>query len=450
MRPMPAVLTAVRCCTVCCLAIFLMVRALPALDVAPGFKPDEGNVIFIHPDGTSLAHWGAARITWKGPDGLLEWDTLPAMAVYRGHMRDSLTGTSHGGATVHAYGIKVKADSFGMNGRDPLTSLSGRPYSIMTEARKAGKAIGVVNSGDLVEPGTACFLASVERRGMGNEIARQIMASEADVILAGGEQWLLPLGEEGRHGAGVRPDGLNLVKQAEETGYTVVYNAAELKAVPPETRKLLGIFAATHSFHDKPEEALRKESLPLYKAGAPTVAEMLTAALKILSADPEGFLLVVEEEGSDNFSNVNHAAGALEAMRRADAAIGVAKEFLVDHPDTLLITAADSDASGMQVIGCYPGHPAYVGPDDSLPGSLEEHTAPIDGVDGPETKAFLSAPDRNGRRHPFAIAWASYGDTAGGILCRADGLNHELLRGTIDNTDIYRIMYATLFGKLPD
>jgi alkaline phosphatase len=54
-----------------------------------------------------------------------------------------------------------------------------------------------------------------------------------------------------------------------------------------------------------------------------------------------------------------------------------------------------------------------------------------------------------GERWPFAVAWATRHDVTGDILARAKGLNAERVTrlGVVDNTDIYRIMYYTLFGK---
>ncbi|TAE79023.1 MAG: alkaline phosphatase, partial [Verrucomicrobia bacterium] len=49
-----------------------------------------GNVIFFHPDGLGLNHWFAGRMYFYGPDGLLQWDQLPHMAPYRGHMNNTL------------------------------------------------------------------------------------------------------------------------------------------------------------------------------------------------------------------------------------------------------------------------------------------------------------------------------------------------------------------------
>lgn len=72
----------------------------------------------------------------------------------------------------------------------------------------------------------------------------------------------------------------------------------------------------------------------------------------------------------------------------------------------------------------------------------------IDGRDGTSTPPFLSAPDRNGRRWPFAITWSMRADHSGSIISRAFGLHSEMLSGTIDNTDIYRIKYRVLFNRL--
>jgi alkaline phosphatase len=119
-----------------------------------------GSVIFFHPDGFGVNHWGAVRFHKVGPDGRLNWDRLPHIAVYLGHMKDGLTGTSHGGATVHAYGVKVQADSFGQDGAQRIRSASGFEGSIAHEAMRRGKAVGIVQSGAVYEPGTAAFVAS--------------------------------------------------------------------------------------------------------------------------------------------------------------------------------------------------------------------------------------------------------------------------------------------------
>jgi len=412
------------------------------------------NVIFFHPDGFGTSHWGVLRTYLVGPDGELNWDKLPYMAPYSEHMKDALTGTSHGGATTHAYGVKVLRDSFGLDGHEVITALSGRQMSIMEEAIAAGFATALVQTGDLTEPGTAAFVASTKDRDMREEQALQVIESGVDVMLAGGERWLLPEGVTGRHGVGGRKDGVNLIERAKQLGYTVVFTRDELMEVSADRAitRVLGVFASSHTFNDVTEERLRAEGLPLYWPWAPTIAEMSAAALEILSRNPKaaerGIFLVAEEEATDNFPNNANARGSFEAGRRADETFGVFIDFITNNPNTLLITTADSNAGGKLIIE-QPLKDGKVaeGSGNSVDGKWVMQ--PLDGVDGAGTAPFVSAPDRAGNRFPFAIAWATRHDMAGGIVVRAKGLNAERVTqlGVVDNTDIYRIMYYTLFDK---
>ena len=68
---------------------------------------------------------------------------------------------------------------------------------------------------------------------------------------------------------------------------------------------------------------------------------------------------------------------------------------------SLLITAADSDAGGLQVV------------------ATDGTGAFLHGQYGLDTEAFLAKPDAQGRELPFALGFvADGGDVAGGILVR--------------------------------
>lgn len=398
------------------------------------------SVIFIHPDGAGVAAWQAARFLKAGPDGDLHWDRLPHLAIYRGHLADNLTATSNGGGTAHAYGVKVPAAAFGSDGKTPkpLVAASGEEGSLMHEAMRRGLRTALINSGSLVEPGTAAFVASVASRSEDEEIARQVVESGVDILMAGGEQWLLPEGLQGRHGQGRRRDGRNLIEEAKKAGYLVVYNREELAAVPVSTRKLLGVFAEGHTFHDMPQPEMEKKRLPTYVPSAPTLAEMLAKALDLLEGSH--FFAVVEEEGSDNFGNVNNARGMMDALLRADEAIGVALDYAARHPSTVLFTASDSSA----------GNPDAIGFSAEDPGKLAAAAAGRDANGAPygtDTggKPFLSAPDAAGRQHPFVIAWSSRHDTSGGIAARASA--NLPLPPTVDNTAVYRLLRQALIQQ---
>lgn len=402
-----------------------------------------GSVIFIHPDGSGLGMWGALRLVKVGPDGFLNWDKMDNLGIYRGHLFDCASASSNAGATAHAFGIKPNYNAFGINPYNPIKSLSGKDYSIMTEAKLAGKSIAVINSGHICEPGTAVFLANAPHRSMEDTIAAQIIHSGADIIFAGGEVMLLPEGVIGFHGeAGIRKDGRNLLEEAKQLGYNVILTRKELLDLPANTDKVLGIFAARNTFNDRTEEKLKEAGLQNYNENAPTLFEMTKVALSILKNKNKDFLIVIEEEGTDNFANHNNANGTIEALSRADDAIGYAMKFIKTNPNTLLITAADSDAGAMQVMGIRDSTKF----DTPIP-ERSKNGSPYDGIEGTSTLPFIAKPDQFGQQHRFLITWATSYDVMGGVDAKAHGFNSEYLQNNVDNTDIYRIMYKTLFGK---
>ena len=81
---------------------------VPLLAQGPSSSPEKGSVIFIHPDGSGIAAWGAARLTTVGPDGTLNWDRLERIGVYRGgpvallHIRVFFGSLAHEITHVHA------------------------------------------------------------------------------------------------------------------------------------------------------------------------------------------------------------------------------------------------------------------------------------------------------------------------------------------------------------
>jgi alkaline phosphatase len=541
------------------LACILIAAGLCAADAATARS---GNVVFLHPDGTSASHWLAARMYWKGPDGKLNWDLLPQMAVYRGHMLEVLTGTSNGGATTHAFGYKVEGlGSFGKDGNgnaNPPTdrfinALSGYPGSILREAANNGYPTGLVNDGNIGEPGTGAFAAELGNRDNWNAIALQIIAGRdgaspartsrdraPTVILGGGERNFLPQGTPrcapsqsgtltqhgirtypldcmvhtldwskpsgtggalgiGREATPDRTDGRNLLLEAGEAGYLVIRTRAEFAAALARAEadrswrpRLLGLFAAHHTFNDRNEEDLianrfrdasiaatdKRSNLVLF--GNPSSAdpgfdpprgdEMMKLALILLArhGDDVGrpFFLVAEPESNDNFGNSNNGIGALVAAKIADDMIGVVLDAQSDGRRdlygsrfaTTIVTAADSDAGGLQLRAVAPTQ--AVGTDNAnqaagLPGAGN----PLDGLYGRASPSFAAEPDQFGRVTHFALAWTGGPDYAGGIVARANsnrngnqplGANVTLwdFSERFDNTDVYRFIYAKLFGRL--
>jgi alkaline phosphatase len=313
----------------------------------------------------------------------------------------------------------------------------------MVEAGKFGISRALINSGHICEPGTGVFVASSSSRDSTDQITLQIIESGVNIILSGGEILLLPKDVVGYHGQpGIRNDGRNLLEYAQDLGYSVIYTRDQMNALPAGTERVLGIFSAKHTFNDASEEELQRKNLPLYLESAPTVAEMTAFALNFFEAKGKRFFMVVEEEGSDNFANKNNASGTLEALHRADQAIGVVLEYIENNPKTLLLTTADSDAGSIKMVGVR--NPKDF--DKPLP-AITDNGSPLDGGEGSNSLPFVAKPDQFGTELRFGLAWISQKDLGGGIIAKAHGLNTGLLPNNVDNTDIYRMMYATLFGE---
>lgn len=215
---------------------------------APTATQNTGNVIFIHPDGTSPSHYMAVRNIDKGPDGRLNWDKMSNAGVYLGHMEDQLTGTSNAAAVTHANGVKVFSESFGLEeDNTEVISLSGRVNkTILQEAIDAGKATALIQSGHLAEPGSAAFAAKttnrlgddVRARDKFAEIIEQVIRSGTNVIMGGGELYMLTKGTTGFHvtaeldASESRPERrptINLIELAQSLGYTVVYTEDQIE-----------------------------------------------------------------------------------------------------------------------------------------------------------------------------------------------------------------------------
>lgn len=410
---------------------------------APAAAP-AGSAIFLHPDGMGANTWNAMRLREVGPDGRLAWDRLPQAAVYIGPMSDSVNASSNGGATTHAYGIRAELGSYGQVGGETPIAASGKRLSLMREAQAAGKAVALVNSSSLTEPGTGVFLASVHDRDDESAIAAQLLEAKPEVMLGGGEMFFLPKGVQGRHGEGVRADGRNLVDEARAAGYRIVYSAEELQAAPVDGQPLLGLFAHEHTFNEASEAELARQHLPAFQAQAPRFDAMVAAALARIQRDPQGYLLVGNEEASDNLSGENNVSGTLEAAAGADRAIALALAEAAANPQLTVVVASDSDNGGMNATSDDLDDPT------ELPRPLPARSSNGSLLSSNAGEPFLSAPDARGVRQPYYIVWASDSDMAGGTVARGIGPGAQLIQGSIDSTTIYRALYLGLFGQRLD
>ena len=209
---------------------------------------------------------------------------------------------SAAGATAFASGVRRFNGGVGVDAR-------GRAVPTLLErARRAGKSTGLVTTAQVTDATPAAFGAHVRDRAEQSEIARQYLErSKPAVILGGGEDRWLPAGEPGAFPdtppkdpeEKSQSDKGNLIDRARELGYRYVNSARRTAAGARD--KLLGLFANEEMF-EQSEEGKGDIYAPVV-----SLPVMTAKALNVLSRDDDGFFLLVEEEGIDEFAHSNNA-----------------------------------------------------------------------------------------------------------------------------------------------
>jgi len=423
--------------------------------LAPGLSPGRAgaqeapeqakNVILFIGDGMGPAHRLAGQFAAVGPYDRLVMDTLP-VAGSSGTAPDdpeTVVTDSAAGAVALASGVKSYNGAIGVDA-------DKRPVPTILElAKAAGKATGLVTTSQVTDASPAAFGSHVENRRDQSEIARQYLEeSQPDVILGGGEDWWYPEGEAGAFAdtpaedpeEASKSDQGNLVTRAQELGYSYVTSAEELDAAGGP--KLLGLFANEEMFQQNPEG-----QGDIY---APVVSleTMTRKAIEVLSQNPEGFFLVVEEEAIDEMAHNNNAPMVLTAVQELDKAVAVATQFAEAQPDTLVIVTADHETGGLTIEGLddpeeldESGPGGTSGPTTGTPPAMAAEEETISGEDGPFPVVNSD--------YSFNMDWTTTGHTAANVPVTAQGPGAAQLAGVYPNTHIFTAMMAAMGLELP-
>jgi alkaline phosphatase len=295
------------------------------------FAAQAKNIILMIGDGMGPAH---VHIAWLYTTRQLGRNLVMTEVMDNGctaymvnDTADSTVTESAAAATQMATGVKVLARSIGIgpDGKDLKT--------ILEMAREKGKATGLVTTSGITDATPASFVAHVAQRSEEEKIADQLIKSDVNILFGGRKEFFLPQSEKGR-----RKDGKNLLNDAKGNGYLVVETAEEMKQA--DGKKILGLFNQSNMLF----EIDRKGSTE------PSLAEMTTKALEVLSKEGQGFFLMVEAGRIDHAAHVHDIGGVIWDTLAFDEAIGVAYGFQKANPDTLLIITADHETGGLIVL----------------------------------------------------------------------------------------------------
>jgi len=292
------------------------------------------NIIIMFADGVAPVQWEFGRYTSRA---LRNTSFASTDIVFRDGVlgllstasNDSMVTDSAAAGSAMSIGAKVN------NGSVSVAPDGSSPRTVMQAAKAAGKRVGLVTTAEIHDATPAAFSVNAKNRRDGQAIVDQYFALEPDVLIGGGRDFFLPKGVPG----GKRADGRDMVAAFAQKGYHVARTPEEMRAAGG--RRLLALFA----------DGDMNFELDRDPAKEPSTAEMARAALDVLSRDnPNGFVLLVENENTDTAGHHNDVAALTRALWAFDDAVKVALEFQQKAPgETLVLLTGDHETGGLSV-----------------------------------------------------------------------------------------------------
>ncbi len=439
------------------------------------------NVIFFLGDGMGMTTMTAARIYAVGEDGELTMDTLPETAFVKTFSNDAQVTDSAPSMSAYMTGVKMNNEVLSMSPATqaiaPLLDVNGNalvnncgaangtPVTTLVELAKAkGLSTGVVTTTRVTHATPAATYSHICHRDLENDIAAAAVPGGAgynsalgtaglDVLLGGGKQFFVPFKDGGK-----RTDGRDLIVEMKAKNYAYASNVTELNAIDAsKTDRLFGLFTSSHMSYDLDRDPSKE----------PSLAEMTTKAMEVLSKNGKGYFLMVEGGRIDHALHETTAKKALQDTLAFDNAIkaALAKARVSDPTlaNTLVVVTADHDHT--LVLNGYAkrtgktaaGNPGVLGVVknyvsgatekdlDGAPYSIigfgngENRTqgsrASMAGMDDSVTGASLF--------HQEAVVRVTAGnETHGGadVFLGAIGKGADTFNGTIDNTKVFSLV----------
>jgi alkaline phosphatase len=269
-------------------------------------------------DGAGVAHWTLAKFARSD----LAISDFPVAGLVDTRGSGHVVTGSAAGATALATGTRT---FFGAVGVGPDSTVR---ETVLEAAKARGLGTGLITTTWVTDATPAAFAAHVPARGQLVDIMMQMTELPVDVIFGGGRR-VFDIAE--------RRDSIDL-RGPVTARYSYIETAEELERLDPSSvlLPLLGLFSASDMAR-APERS-------------PSLTSMMTTALDILDRNPEGFFLMVENEGSDTEAHGNVERNVLVAeMLDFDDAVRVALEYQERHPETLIVVTADHETGGISL-----------------------------------------------------------------------------------------------------
>lgn len=450
------------------------------------------NVILFIGDGMGVSTLTAARILEgqlrgeSGEENRLSFENFPFSALSKTYSANQQTSDSAPTMSAIITGVKTKDGMISVNSNvipnDFRTVKGNEAKTLLEYAEDSGRSTGVVSTARLTHATpAACYSHTLQRSWESDtdilkadknaaaagfpDIARQLIETKygdgPEVAFGGGRSKFLPStvsDPEYTDKKGDRSDGRDLTQEwiKKNSGSEYIWNKAGFDAIDVKKAKhVLGLFEPSHMNY----EYDRSKD----KAGEPSLTEMTTKAIDILSKNKKGYFLMVEGGRIDHAHHDGNAFHALtDAIELSNAVRAAASK--VDLKDTLIVVTADH--SHTFVISGYPyrgnnilglvreqkkdGTPAdkYRTAKDGKPYTTLGYTNGLGAVKGERselTQEEVTDPDYKQQ----ALVPMS-GETHGGedVAIFATGVNAQFFRGSMEeNWTFYVIADALGFSR---
>lgn len=448
------------------------------------------NVILLIGDGMGVSTVTAARILegqhrgQPGEENLLSFETLPYTALIKTYNTNQQTPESPGTITAIVTGVKTKAGVLSVDQTvtpsDHTTVKGHRLTTILELAERAGLSTGVVTTTSVTHATpAACYAHSPRRKWEDDsrlseaaraadfpDIARQLIEFSCgdglEVVLGGGRRHFLPQGmQDPEYPArgGTRTDHRNLtVEWGRRPSAAYVWNKAQFNQVDvAKTDHLLGLFEPRHMQyeHDRVHDG----------AGEPSLSEMTSKAIDLLSKNKKGYFLMVEGGRIDLAHHRCNAFRALTDTIEFANAVRVAMKR-IDRRETLLIVTADHSYPFTIAGYATRGNPILgkVVENDAQGNPAKDVARDINGLpytvltyaDGPRPAGLSGRPDLSNvdtedPAYCQEVTVPLRSGTHGGedVPLYADGPYAHLFRGVLEQNVIFHVMVEAL-GLAPD
>lgn len=343
-----------------------------AVDLAKRVKNRSGkakNVILFIGDGMGISTLTAARIFEgqrrgeSGEENRLSFEEFPYSALSKTYSANQQTSDSAPTMSAIISGIKTDEGVISVNQNvqhaNFKTVAGNETKTLLEYAEEAGRSTGIISTARLTHATpAACYAHSADRdwesdadifnrrkdayEAKTKDIASQLIdfpyGDGLEVALGGGRSKFLPKGTadpEYPNLSGERLDGRDLTKewQSKHKDSNYVWNKQQFDAIDTKkTRHLFGLFEPSHMKfeNDRPNDP----------AGEPSLADLTTKGIDVLSQNKKGYFLMVEAGRIDHAHHNGNAFRALgDTVALSDAVRAAVKK--VNLGDTLIIVTAD-------------------------------------------------------------------------------------------------------------